>query len=276
MDAADASLYLQRTAGFETGLVASHAQARGGKFVFSSSSITDVSGDPRLADRALAAFRTGLSLASEVVVQTRDQVELGSTTLGRPPRLIRSFGEVRPPSDSPREAFLWIGGLIDYKNPLACVRLAELVPEARFWMLGTPREGWDALAAAVAVGAARLPNLELLAPRDRDSLLDLYPRAVAVVNTSAFEGFPNTFMEAWAAGAPVVSLNVDPDDVLATHRIGEVAGGSIDALADAARRMWANRDRPWPQAAAARRYLAENHDPDVVGDQWARLVRELT
>jgi glycosyltransferase involved in cell wall biosynthesis len=212
-------------------------------------------------------------------VQTEDQVAMAERNIGRKPRLIRSFCERVDSADGPgeREAFLWIGGLIDYKDPMAYVRLAEQVPEARFWMIGTGRGAdWDALSAEVEASAERLPNLELLPPRSREALRELYARAVAVVNTSEFEGFPNTFMEGWACGAPALSLRIDPDRVIGRRDLGYVADGSSEALAEAARRLWASRTNAHSRATAAREYIAATHDPDIVAAQWAQMIEGLT
>jgi len=215
----------------------------------------------------------GRRLADELVVQTTEQVALARRTLGREAHLIRSFCDSRPPASAPREAFIWLGGLIDYKGPLAYVRLAELVPEAEFWMIGTRRDAaWDELADEVSAAADRLPNLTLLPPRGREELFDLYERAIAVVNTSAFEGFPNTFMEGWSSGAAALSLNVDPDGVIGQHGLGFVAGGDIGELAGAARRLWSRRHDLDELSNGARRYIAENHDPAIIGKAWARLI----
>jgi glycosyltransferase involved in cell wall biosynthesis len=277
LSAADASVYVQRTAGFETGLVAAFANARRRPFIFSSSSTTDLSRNPPLPNwRAVQSYKLGRRLADEVVVQTSEQMALAREQLGRETHLIRSFCGLREPTAVARHAFIWLGGLIDYKNPLAYVRLAELVPEAEFWMVGTRRGGqWDALADQVSAAAERLPNLEMLPPRSREQLFELYDQAIAVVNTSAFEGFPNTFMEGWSSGASALSLNVDPDGVIRRYDLGFVAGGDTESLADAAKGLWDRRTDLDDLSSTARRYIAEHHDPAVIGEAWQRLIERL-
>jgi glycosyltransferase involved in cell wall biosynthesis len=274
---ADAAVYVQRTAGFETGVVGAFARARRRRFVFSASSTTDLESRPPLPTAfSSLAFRLGLRAADALVAQTDDQIRSAQDQLRRTPELIRSLCDVVPDAGTKREAFLWIGGLIDYKDPLAYVALAERVPEAQFWMVGTDRgEDWRGLSDQVHAAAARLPNFTMLPPRSRRDLLELYARAVAVVNTSLFEGFPNTFMEGWARGAPALSLRVDPDGTIARHGIGRVAGGSIDELASAARELWNSRDGSDQLGNAARSYIASTHSPGVVGRQWVELIESL-
>ena len=141
-------------------------------------------------------------------------------------------------------------------------------------MIVTDRDAGRGLGAAVLSAAANVPNLELLAPRPRHELPALYRCAVAIVNTSKLEGFPNTFLEAWSNGTPALSLRVDPDGVIEANDLGTVAGGSIERLADAARERWAGRDEI--DAERVLSYIRREHDPSVVGPRWAALVEELT
>jgi glycosyltransferase involved in cell wall biosynthesis len=265
---ADAHVYLQRSAGLETGLVGTYARSRRRAFIYSTSSPLDLLRGLPLQRHESVGARIGRQLAHAVVVQTRDQLR----TARRQHKLvyIPSFCEPAAPNAHPeRTTFLWVGRAAPYKNPAAFVELARQVPEAQFTMVGVGPSDYSAVNID---GSKSLPNLELIPPLPRSELLPLYWRAVAVVNTSDFEGFPNTFMEGWARGALALSLTVDPDAVINRYGIGRTAGGSPAVLAHAARCMWRERNHLGPQRDAAIRYVIDVHGPDRIGARWFELV----
>jgi glycosyltransferase involved in cell wall biosynthesis len=276
---ANGRVVIQRNAGFETGCVAAFACAQGSRFIFSSSSDGDFTGHAFVSRRLVSrfAFGVGLRIADAVVVQTEDQLALAPAHVRRRGTVIRSFCQPAPPQFSNPEAFLWIGGLISYKDPLSYLRLAELVPEAMFWMVATDRApAWADLAHQVRREADRLPNLKLLPPRPREELFRLYHSAVAVVNTSQFEGFPNTFLEGWVRGVPALSLAIDPDRLIQRHSLGAVADGSVERLATLAREMWGNRSDRDGSATMLRTYVSETHASETIGGRWSDVVRTLS
>lgn len=281
---ANARLYVQRSASFETGIVGVFARATGRRFVFSASSEADFRLDDaatRLAGASMDdrksrwQYRLGVRCANAVVVQTRDQHELALRAFGVDAAVIPSFCEPAAPRATARDAFLWVGGIADVKNPLDFVALAQRLPDVTFRMLATDRPGAESTAQEIRRAAATLSNLELLEPRSRAEALELYESAIALVNTSHLEGFPNTFLEAWTRSTPVLSLRVDPDGVIERRRLGAVAGGSLDGLAAAVARFWSDRGAARAAGEVGRRYVDKVHAPVVVGAQWAELVGSM-
>ena len=82
---------VQRSSGFETGLVALAARLRGMSFIYSSASVADFEYE-RLDQgrRNRLLFHLGVRLAETIVVQSSEQVGLCQPRFGRTPTLIRS------------------------------------------------------------------------------------------------------------------------------------------------------------------------------------------
>jgi glycosyltransferase involved in cell wall biosynthesis len=49
-----------------------------------------------------------------------------------------------------------------------------------------------------------------------------YDQASLFLNTSSVEGFPNTFLQSWSLGTPVMSAGVDPSSIIKKYELGEV------------------------------------------------------
>ena len=271
----DAGVIVTRCAGFWVGLVGLWTKLSGRRFVYSSASLLDFkddSGLPKWRDRLL--FRLGVALADEIVVQTEEQVHLCERRFGRTPILIRSVSEPAELSEHAAEAFLWTGRVEANKRPLEFVELARSLPDARFWMIAPKpnKVGGLELWAAIEQAALTLPNFDLMSPRRRPELLELLGRAVAVVSTSEFEGMPNIFLEGWSRGIPALTLNHDPDGVIATYGLGGFARGRRDRLVELARELWDTRNARGECGKRCRAYVLSKHSPAAVSGEWAQAL----
>jgi glycosyltransferase involved in cell wall biosynthesis len=275
---ADAEAYIVRGSGGHVIPASTFCRTRKRSFVFSSSSELDFDFErPDRNRRMLQIYKASLRFAARLALQTEQQRELALRVLPHSdPVVIPSFAEPAPAANGTGEYFLWADRLVEYKLPDRFVELAEALPDVRFRMVACEMvETQPGMPERIAAAAARLPNLELLPPRPRNELLAEMENAVAVVKTSRVEGMPNTFLEAWARGVPVLSLNVDPDAKIANNDIGVVAGGSMERLIEATDTLWRNRELRTEMGERARRFIDDVHSPEAVADRWVALLEEL-
>ena len=281
LKAADARVAIVRGGSPAVGVAAAFCRLHRRALVFSTSNNGDftLATMPGRMDRAL--YRFGVRLADAVVVQSDEQLALGRQAFPSLRRLVRipSFAETTSSptlggGDRP-DAFLWFSRLASYKQPMRYVELARAVPEARFLMIPIAERPASPELEAVRAAATIVPNLELLDPLPHEQLSRLIARAAAIVNTSAYEGMPNAFLEAWAHGVPVLTFQFDPDAVVAQNRLGISAGGSWERFVEGARKLWAGRTRRDEIANRVRTYVATAHSIESVGARWSDLIDDL-
>ncbi len=100
--------------------------------------------------------------------------------------------------------FLFVGRLSEEKGVELIIRLAKMIPDISFKIVGRGPE--EARLHAMGHG---LSNVEFLGFKVGDELKDLYRNAKAVLLPSrVHEVFPLTILEAMAAGKPVIASNV--------------------------------------------------------------------
>jgi glycosyltransferase involved in cell wall biosynthesis len=264
-----------RCASLELGLVALYTTFSRRRFLFSIANVVDFQfNQVARKDWHVLLYRLGVRLADAIVVQTEEQVPMCEATFRRRPHLIKSLSPPVGITGEEPEAFLWVGRLVRYKQPLAYVELARAVPEAHFRMVGVlPHDDREhSLAAEVATAAEEVPNLELLPPRSHAALGQLMAHAVASVNTGLWEGMPNVLLEAWCRGVPALVLEHDPGGVVNTYGLGGFAGGSRIRFAELARGQWSSRHDRSEVAQRCRAYVAAHHAPDAIATQWAGLL----
>lgn len=172
-----------------------------------------------------------------------------------------------------REYVLWVGSLDpDQKQPGRLVDLAERCPGVQFRLIGS--DGDEAVERRITERAGALPNLQYEGFVPPDEIDERYRDAVALLNTSAYEGFPNTFLEAWRFGVPVLTLNEVLDGVLEREGIGRQAG-TMDGLAETVERFWRDPELAGDVGAAGREYLQENYSLDRVVGEYGDIFADV-
>jgi glycosyltransferase involved in cell wall biosynthesis len=132
---------------------------------------------------------------------------------------------------------LWVSNLRTLKRPELVLELARQLPQVRFTLAGGPMPGAETYYEDMMAAAAPLPNVTMLGPVRYSESGALFDRAKIFLNTSSIEGFPNTFLQAWIRGVPVVSF-FDPDSLVKRLQLGRVAS-TLDEMREGIRGLLA-------------------------------------
>jgi len=282
MKRADADVYYQNCGEYVTGQVALWCRRHGRKFVYSVANDADC--DARLPEmhklRERVLYRYGLKHADRVIVQTRRQQDMLRTHFGLDSAVIPM------PCPGPSEEeyvlcervrngsrrILWIGRICEQKRPDLLLDMAEACPDLRFDLVGPADD--SEYARSVWERAKTISNVTLHGPASRGRVSEFYKNSGVMCCTSDFEGFPNTFLEAWSYGVPIVTT-FDPDDLIVNNDMGIVAR-DVEGLASGICMLLGDSQR-WQQASeAARRYYLENHTIDAVMPKFEKVFNEVT
>jgi glycosyltransferase involved in cell wall biosynthesis len=154
---------------------------------------------------------------------------------------------------------VWIANLKPLKNPGAFVRLARRFAhrsDVRFVIVGGTLDDSDWTKQQLQEIAAT-PNLEYRGSLSQSAVNGLLEHTDLLVNTSDYEGFSNTFIQAWMRRVPVVSLRVDPDRLLSRGGLGAVTGDE-DTLHERVAALLDDPDRCAAIGARARQTVVEH------------------
>ena len=148
---------------------------------------------------------------------------------------------------------VWIANFKSAKQPKIFVELArrfEPYSRACFIMVGRNPE---------YLGNYKITdNVKIVGSMEIDDVNELLTKSHIFVNTSLYEGFPNTFIQAWMRKVPVVSLNVDPDDVLKEKKIGFHSKNFNQMIKDISK-LIDNKQFRLEMGERAQQYAFENH-----------------
>jgi glycosyltransferase involved in cell wall biosynthesis len=219
----------------------------------------------------------GIRHSTLVLAQTDYQRRQLARRRGARVRLLPNFHPSPPdrgPAGSNVHRIVWIANLKPLKNPAAFVRLARRFSQrldVRFVMAGAAM-GDDAWTREQLASIAATPNLDYLGAQTQDEVNSLLEGAALLVNTSDYEGFSNTFIQAWMRRVPVASLHVDPDGLLAERGLGVLAG-SEDALYERVAVLLDSAEERSAIGARARAYALANHAEGNI--EWLAQLLQL-
>lgn len=225
---------ITRAASFDLGLVALYCRLFRKKCIYMAASSIDVDGSFMNSSSWVArnSYFYGLTHSDVILVQNQEQQLALSTNYTIESEILPNGFPSLPLNarQASQNTILWVGRAQAMKQPEIFIDLAHQFPEQQFVMILASQD--PAVLEAVQRTTRDLANFTLLQSVRFQDTDQYYAEAKLLINTSTFEGFPNTFIQAGLAGCPILSYIVNPDTVLTTHQIGWCADGDIKKFSE--------------------------------------------
>lgn len=254
------------------------AKSLGVRTVFSAAYDSDVQPSRALFRRARwwPLYAWGLSLSDIIFVQHQQQFAGLRPLLQEKAVILRSMvrqmANTKPHAE--RDPYVvWTAVLRQPKRPDVLISLARQLPHIHFIVCGglTTHRCPPGYGEQMVSEMHATPNIEYLGQVAPDKSLQIIANSSVLLSTSDEEGFPNTFLEAWSSGTPVVSINIDPDNIITHTKLGRVSHSIEQTLVDLQFLLDSPRYRD-DIAARARNYVADNHSERAVLEAFERAL----
>jgi len=273
---------VQSTASLDTGIMAFIAGRLDVPFVHRIACDSDVDERLKLELKLYQriAYRYGLRRADLVVCQNAHQAALfGRAHPGTPLHVQPSVLRLPPGMPRPRDErnyVAWLGVFKPQKNLRLLYSTAKRRPAVEFRVAGMAPAKVDGDTMRDLECLRTLSNVRFVGYKRRAEVADFLGRATVLLCTSHYEGFSNTFLEAFAAGTPVVTRKgVDPDSAVSNCGLGLVAEDD-GQLADCVSELHEMSPARFGELAQrCRQHLETRHAPAPVLRTFVDALRPL-
>ena len=280
MKRANADVYYQNCGEYVTGQVAMWCKANNKKFLYSlaSDADADVTLPVMKKWRERVLYRYGLNNADQILAQTEQQRTLLKSGFSLESIVMpmpcpdKSEGKSAQFSDE-NFTVLWAARIHVCKRLELLLEVASELPKVNFVVGGSPANE-DEYYQMLFAKMSHLKNVTYLGMVAREEMPALYRASSLFCCTSEYEGFPNTFLEAWSHGLPIVST-FDPDHLIRERQLGFDAVTKDDLVLGI--KKLCSDQLLWQQYSDnARAYYQENHSVEQVMERFEAIFTELS
>lgn len=270
----NADIYVLESASPGVALTAGFCKRYRKSFVYRTASMLETNGQ-YIKDHYWVgkSFAWGLRNARMVVSQNQqDQADLKASL---------NIDSVQIPNGLPlprienqnKTSILWVGRSDGIKGPYRFLELARHFPDQQCVMICPPATQ-DLSYSTLKHQAQQISNLTFMERVHFDEIGIYFQNAKVLVNTSDSEGFPNTFVQAAAAGTAILSFAVNPDEFLTRYYCGLCCRGDMDKM-KAGLAFLLDSQRYVEIGKNGRKYAEENHDIRRIVEQYKAVLIRL-
>lgn len=204
-------------------------------------------------------YRKGLKKIKYIIVQNYQQAVSLLENYNKKSITIPNIWEGSSQNIDDKELIIWVGNFRRLKRPEWFIHLAKQFPNQVFVMAGFPFD--KKLHQECLDLSKNIGNLSFLGPIPFQESEQLFSKAKILVCTSEYEGFPNTFLQAWSRNIPILST-VDPSHLISKKELGYLIANENE-LSNQLDRLINNKDLINKIEINISDYFNLSHNPKV-------------
>jgi len=272
-------IVIQRAADKITGVCAFYCKRFNKRFIYSIANLPDINGSH---ERGFFGkfYKYGLNNAKYLIAQHKDQIIQLQKFKNRKFNnivLIKSSYEIIEAKKKDKKYILWVGRAIDWKRPELFLELAKKYPNKKFLMICNKTdekikniEYWNIIFKT----ASKISNIKFLEYVPFHKINIYFEKSTLFVNTSIYEGFPNTFLQACLNQTPIMSLNINPEDILTKYKIGFWCKNNFDEMIKNLKKLLENEDLYLSYSQNCLNYVKKYHNIKKNIKCWIDLINK--
>lgn len=172
----------------------------------------------------VSLYRKGVRKCDHFVVQNEEQQKLLSDYYNKNSLVIRNIwckSTVNPNRIDYAEKYdaIWVGNFRKLKRPEYFVNLAKRNPEKKFAMIGGCID--VNLYDSIKIECQKIDNIDFVGTVSFNEIMKYFSNSKLLICSSEIEGFPNTFIQAFSVGVPIIST-FDPSKIILENNLGYI------------------------------------------------------
>lgn len=258
----------------ESCLMALYCRLRGIKFVFMFASDLEVNKRFQSSGKKCHLFPLIIYNSHLLVVQNKfqhDSLLMNYSSFKSKFRLIYNGFPLKKKKKNQKTIILWVARSDKLKNPEFFIKIATMHPDRKFVMI-CPNSGDNDYYDEIIKLASSVYNVEFVNFVPFNEIDKYFEKSILFINTSDYEGCPQTFIQAVMNSVPIFSLNVNPDDFITNNNCGLVFNGDLYEMSREVGRIIGDSDKWNYFSDNAYKYYFENHN---IENNAAKLISYL-
>lgn len=264
--------YIASPAGPEIGIIALFCLIKGKKFIFRTASSVDCTFEKKKTFGYLGGtlYSIGIKLAHQIVTQTQKDKENILKFYNADSTTIPNGILINNQPITQKNEIIWIGSPRPVKQPEIFLNIARALPKYKFTMIlshSGQKDIWDNIQQK----CKKIPNMEFVGEVKYQAIDEHLKRAKILIGTSLYEGFPNVYLQAINNGCAIISLNVDPNSMINSNRIGYVTNGNVNEIIRLTKSIMQN-DKLFLEISENCKNFIKRFDLNEIIKEWVTII----